>query len=62
MVAVESSGWPGRLRLIDAFKGFGWSKERIEVLLEKAREDLKNTRIHAYAECYVVYGMKRSVD
>jgi SAM-dependent methyltransferase len=39
-------------------RGFGWSRERIEVLLAKARNDLKNPNIHAYAECYVVYGRK----
>ncbi|RDW65600.1 hypothetical protein BP5796_10292 [Coleophoma crateriformis] len=39
-------------------RGLGWSRERIEELLAKAREDLKNPSIHAYAECYVVYGRK----
>jgi len=38
--------------------GLGWSKDRIDALIERAREDLKNTGIHAYAECYVVYGRK----
>ena len=36
----------------------GWSKERIEVLLAQARNDLKDKSIHAYAEVYVVYGRK----
>jgi hypothetical protein len=39
-------------------RGLGWSKERIDDLIERAREDLKDTGIHAYAECYVVYGRK----
>jgi hypothetical protein len=39
-------------------RGFGWSREKIEVLLAKARNDLRNPDIHAYAECYVVYGRK----
>lgn len=39
-------------------RGFGWSREMIETLLTKAREDLKNPNIHAFAECYVVYGRK----
>ena len=34
------------------------ARERIEELIERAREDLKDTRIHAYVECYVVYGRK----
>lgn len=36
----------------------GWSTERIEVLLAEVRNDLKDRRIHAYAEVYVVYGRK----
>ncbi|KAM3081282.1 hypothetical protein ACMFMG_005239 [Clarireedia jacksonii] len=39
-------------------RGFGWSKERIDGLIEEARKDLKDPKIHAYAECYVVYGRK----
>ncbi|PQE04462.1 hypothetical protein CJF31_00007286 [Rutstroemia sp. NJR-2017a BVV2] len=39
-------------------RGFGWSKERIEGLIEEARKDLKDPKVHAYAECYVVYGRK----
>ncbi|KAE9373877.1 S-adenosyl-L-methionine-dependent methyltransferase [Stipitochalara longipes BDJ] len=39
-------------------KGLGWEKERIDGLIERARGDLRNTAIHAYAECYVVYGRK----
>jgi len=39
-------------------RGLGWSKERIEELIEKARNDLKNPNIHAYAEFYIVYGRK----
>lgn len=36
----------------------GWSSERIETLLVKVREDLKNQEVHAYSEMYVVYGRK----
>ncbi|KUJ09365.1 S-adenosyl-L-methionine-dependent methyltransferase [Mollisia scopiformis] len=36
----------------------GWSRERIEILIARAREDLKDPNIHAYAECYVAYGRK----
>lgn len=39
-------------------RGFGWSREKIGVLLANARNDLKDSNIHAYAECYVVYGRK----
>jgi hypothetical protein len=39
-------------------RGFGWSKEKIDELLVKAKEDLKNTNIHSYVEVYVVYGRK----
>ena len=39
-------------------RAFGWSKERIETLIARARNDLRDTNIHAYAECYVVYGRK----
>jgi hypothetical protein len=39
-------------------RGLGWSKERIDDLIERAREDLKDTGIHAYVECYVVCGKK----
>ena len=36
----------------------GWSMERIEVLLAGVRNDLKDRKIHAYAEVYIVYGRK----
>jgi len=39
-------------------RGLGWSKEKVEELLTEARKDLRDTRIHAYAEVYVVYGRK----
>jgi hypothetical protein len=39
-------------------RGLRWSRERIEVLMEAVRNYLKNTGIHAYTECYVVYGRK----
>jgi hypothetical protein len=39
-------------------RGLGWSRERIEELIARARDDLKDPKIHAYAECYVVYGRK----
>lgn len=39
-------------------RGLGWSRERIEVLIAAAREDLNNPNIHAYAECYVAYGRR----
>lgn len=39
-------------------RGFGWSKDRIDELIERAREDLRDASIHAYVECYVVYGRK----
>lgn len=39
-------------------RGLGWSQERIEVLIARAREDLKDSGVHAYAECYVAYGRK----
>jgi len=34
-------------------RSLGWSRERIEELIEKARQDLKDPSIHAYAECYM---------
>ena len=39
-------------------RGLGWSRERIEVMIAKARNDLRDPGIHAYAECYVAYGRK----
>jgi trans-aconitate methyltransferase len=39
-------------------RGLGWSRERIEVMIANARNDLRDPNIHAYAECYVVYGRK----
>lgn len=39
-------------------RGLGWSRERIEDLIARAREDLRNPGIHAFAECYVAYGRK----
>jgi hypothetical protein len=39
-------------------RGLGWSRERIEVMIARARNDLRDPNIHAYAECYVVYGRK----
>jgi hypothetical protein len=39
-------------------RGLGWSRERIEVMIAQARNDLRDPNIHAYAECYVVYGRK----
>lgn len=39
-------------------RGFGWSRERIEVLIARARSNLRDPNIHAYAECYVAYGRK----
>ncbi|KAF3479485.1 uncharacterized protein GIQ15_06461 [Arthroderma uncinatum] len=36
----------------------GWSPEEIQVLLAKAREDLRNRSIHAYFNFYVVHGQK----
>lgn len=38
--------------------GLGWERERIDGLIERARSDLEDTKIHAFAECYVVYGRK----
>ena len=32
----------------------GWAPERIELLLAGVRNDLKDRRIHAYAEVYIV--------
>ncbi|KAH7357171.1 S-adenosyl-L-methionine-dependent methyltransferase [Rhexocercosporidium sp. MPI-PUGE-AT-0058] len=39
-------------------RGLGWSKERLDVLLAEVRKEMKDTRIHAYAPIYVVYGQK----
>lgn len=39
-------------------RAFGWSKEEIEELIALAQKDLSDPNIHAYAECYVVYGRK----
>ena len=39
-------------------RGFGWSKERIDDLIMRAKNDLRDPNIHAYAECYVVHGRK----
>ncbi|EFR01251.1 hypothetical protein MGYG_04255 [Nannizzia gypsea CBS 118893] len=36
----------------------GWSPEEIQVLLSKARGDLRNRSIHAYFNFYIVYGQK----
>jgi hypothetical protein len=42
-------------------RAFGWSRERIDELIALARKDLRDQNIHAYAECYVVYGRKPGV-
>ncbi|PVH79468.1 S-adenosyl-L-methionine-dependent methyltransferase [Cadophora sp. DSE1049] len=39
-------------------RGLGWSKEELDVLLAKVRNEMKDTKIHAYAPIYVVYGQK----
>ncbi|KAK4449055.1 S-adenosyl-L-methionine-dependent methyltransferase [Podospora aff. communis PSN243] len=36
----------------------GWSPEELEVLLAEVRNDIKNTKIHAYWPIYVTYGQK----
>ncbi|KAM5507685.1 hypothetical protein McanMca71_000953 [Microsporum canis] len=40
----------------------GWTPEEIQVLLAKARGDLRNRSIHAYFNFYVVYGQKPNVS
>lgn len=39
-------------------KGLGWSPEETSVLLAKVRNEVKNTRYHAYYPFYIVYGRK----
>ncbi|KAG4422844.1 hypothetical protein IFR04_004066 [Cadophora malorum] len=39
-------------------RGLGWSKAELDVLLAKVRGEMKDTKIHAYAPIYVVYGQK----
>ncbi|KIV94201.1 hypothetical protein PV10_01989 [Exophiala mesophila] len=36
----------------------GWSVEEMEILLAKAKVELKNKRIHSYFPIYIVYGQK----
>ncbi|KUJ06286.1 S-adenosyl-L-methionine-dependent methyltransferase [Mollisia scopiformis] len=39
-------------------KGYGWSREEIEVFLVQVRKDIQNLKYHTYYEFIVVYGRK----
>lgn len=39
-------------------RGLGWTLEELEVFLVDVRKDMSDTKIHAWAPIYVVYGQK----
>ncbi|KAK2865212.1 hypothetical protein FQN49_003801 [Arthroderma sp. PD_2] len=51
---LEGLGGMANLPLIKK----GWPQKEIQVLLAKAREDLRNRKIHAYFDFYIVHGQK----
>jgi cyclopropane fatty-acyl-phospholipid synthase-like methyltransferase len=43
-------------------KGLGWSLEELEVLIAKARAELKDTKIHSYWPTFVIIGQKPALE
>jgi len=58
MVTGEFTRGPASLGIEYAEQRAWTERERIEVMIAEARNDLRDPNIHAYAECHVVYGRK----